>query len=531
MENSKKKKFNNKSRKSNGKESNPKGGRAAYERKDKCDSPEAANDVSWYAQNAQLLADAASIPYSNALGPAVTRNNAGFAHSSVVSTTNTIPGLCAYRIMPIPGIGKDALDPVTVAARNVYSFVRHQNSGHSNYDAPDLMMYMLGMDQAYIWWSFMVRLYGVARLYTQKNRYYPSVLIKAMGVDFDDIIGNLANLRAFINVYATKMSTMRVPNTMAFFKRHLWLFQNIYLDKPMDKSQTYLFVPDGYYKVNVTGSNGTQLDYTRLVSTLKLADIINVANEILEPLYRNEDFNIMSGDILKAYGADKVYGFLAIPEDFTVMPAYSEEVLSQIHNATILNASELTNTSITQNTAIGGGEIIFQPHFTGLNAGFDMDQFLNLYKTDITPGDTMVATRLKCYASRVADTQNMFTEWVVESAGTELVTKATIYTIGTNGEASTSDYFTNSMLITSSSDPSAYLNNNLNVVTPLSIGSVFDWVPIMTAWTVTQADTNYTVTGSLIFGDLQNYTTLSNTTFTKMNTTALLSMFNIPYMG
>lgn len=86
------------------------------------------NDPSWYAADATLMRDAASIPFSWSVG---TTLDIGVDENYVV------PGICAIDTVPSFGYSTDTTSPLNIAARSMYSFIRHANSGSANYDAPD----------------------------------------------------------------------------------------------------------------------------------------------------------------------------------------------------------------------------------------------------------------------------------------------------------------------------------------------------------------------------------------------------------
>lgn len=136
------------------------------------------NDPRWYAQNPQLLRDTASFPYSWPLG-----NKLNLGQHAPEINKGSIPGIMGIYTAPTFGWADNPNSPINVAARNVYSYVRHANSGHANYDAPDLMLYLCAMDSIYSYLSYLKRVYGVVSTYSYTNRYYPKAVIQAMHVD------------------------------------------------------------------------------------------------------------------------------------------------------------------------------------------------------------------------------------------------------------------------------------------------------------------------------------------------------------
>lgn len=327
-----------------GKHSKKKG--KSYNNSDERRVQKAINDVAWYSKNPQLLKDAASIPFSNIQGldlhlPGLEAGGKEYL--------DKLPGLMTFPVTPSYGVTGYDSSAVNVAAQNIYSYVRHQNSGHTNYDVPDLFMYLAAMDQMYSYHAELTRIYGLMRYYNGYNRYVGRYLVHALGYDYDDLMVNLAGFRYLINQFAIKLSSLAVPAIMPIVDRHRWMYSNIYMDKANLKAQLYAFVPHYYGQYiepnNVAVSVNTPYAYLAAVSgeadanTLPYGWTVNAIalriNGFMENLLGSEDIGIMSGDILKAYGAGSCYMVNALNEDYVVAPVYvPDPVLQQIHNLT-----------------------------------------------------------------------------------------------------------------------------------------------------------------------------------------------------
>lgn len=324
------------------------------------------NDWKWYAQNEQLLRDTASYSYNTPLGSIVRRTVTGDQPVDYAG----VPGVMAIYTTPAYGNSNSAVSPLNVAIRNIYSFVRHANSGHTNYDAPDLGIYMMAMDNIYSFMAYLRRIYGVVMTYSYTNKYYPVAVTNAMGVDFEDVHTHLADFRAMINSFAVKVGSMCIPSSMSVFARHMWMYEGYYTDTDQNKAQTYLYVPTGFYAYRMRNKlveegvydTSGMLYYKPLtpfgalseqsrstpgntnyasqevanMRLLRVEDLHQYGEALLEPVLRSEDMNIMSGDILKAFGSNGIYMIPMIPESYVVVPTYSREVLDQINNCTLI---------------------------------------------------------------------------------------------------------------------------------------------------------------------------------------------------
>ena len=447
------------------------------------------NDPAWYALNPQLLKDAASFPYAWPLGNKLSVGKHGWNINE-----GSLPGIMVMNWVPTIGYSSDGTSPVNVASINTYTKVRHDNSGHANYDHADYMMYLLAMDSVYAFHSWMRRVYGCMLTYSNTNRYYPRAIVKAMGVDFDDLQGNLADFRQYINTYAIKASALAVPAKMSFMTKHYWMSEGLYYDSQQDKPQTYLFNPLGFYQFTLSAGetpHGT-LQFKQMfgigdpenASLLgpicagcmagkpwKLADFIAYGDGLLAPIISDEDFGIMSGDTLKSFGIGGCYTLPVTEETYTVIPSYSSEVLDQIQNATFIGMPDVDSMTIDQDINIGAGWILADPKFThpwvdsasgaelpGQNA-FLVNRFVTFEHGDIRPENTMEATRWTNISVEVTDVNTR--EYRVPTIGSEVMCTGNIcYFRKRPGTNSMVPAFTPPIFVSMNADATFYTTGN-----------------------------------------------------------------------
>lgn len=411
------------------------------------------NDWRWYAQNEQLLKDSSSFPYSWPLG-----NKLNLGVNAPEVNKGSLPGVMALWVTPTFGWSDNPNSPVNIAARNIYSYVRHANSGHANYDAPDLMLYLCAMDSIYSYLAYLKRIYGVISTYSYTNRYYPKAVITAMMVDYDDIQRNLADFRGFINSFAVKVGSMCIPASMSYMAKHMWMFSGLYYDSDQAKAQTYLFVPGCLYRYALDEDGAGMLEGFNLSleyitahhSDVTTPGVINfenlrkIADDMLNPILRSEDMNIMSGDILKAFGPAGIYKVDGIGETYTVLPSYEPEVLDQIQNASMMgyvkfaghgNMKQAGALKLSQDSSKGW--LVSTPLFEH-PYGFDLadeenpgqnvfisDRIVTFEHSDITPANTMEATRMCNIACEYSKEHT--DSYEVHTLGSEVVSHARIY--------------------------------------------------------------------------------------------------------
>ena len=510
------------------------------------------NDASWYMRYPELANDASKIPFTTPLGkyPKI-GVNAENSNVTFGKEAFSVPGIMTVNWFPTIGQSTQENSPINVVSREVYSFIRHANSGHSNYDAPDLMMYILAMDSLYSFYASMVRAYGVMMLYSGMNRYMPRVLVESFGFDFDDLSMNLTQFRWLINQVAYKLTAMYVPSGMSYFERHIWMNSGVYLDSSSYKAQTYAFVQDAYYKYSAVAANNyvAKLEYTPVPEKLTVSKCADFVNSLLNPILADEDMNIISGDMLRAFGAENLFTVSPISEDYVVVPSYSQEVLSQIQNLTIMGEPDTK-----KSTGVGEKADIIQrikvDNFTpgiyqelaftkygGINLNANrvvancmyyttFDKFVTMLSDNPSSDEIMVASRLTNIANifgietyttgndTTGQTYHLQAAYGCDSLSTEVVIKMMIYTMDSDNK------------LVSRSVNQYWLNGESDCE-ELSEISAFDWHPTVYIMDKDSNNEKGTVAKGMLL-ETNNFTTLDISDLGRLHETALISEFYIP---
>lgn len=312
------------------------------------------NDPAWYSVNPELLKDSAQFPYSWPIGTTI---NFGTTISTNTANIPTkliqdgaglnIPGVLNLWLVPSFGKSTAPDSALNLASRQLYTYVRHVNSGSANYDPNDLLMYVASMSSVYAMINFLQRLYGITGLYAQRNRYLPKYLVNAQGVNYESIASNLADFRYRLNLLINKASSFAVPANVTYFKRQAFNFANVYTEGESIKDQMYLQTPARMFKFSLDGDGAGQMDcvvtpmYSHYLQNptplATIDDLFNFADSLIEPLLSSEDFGIMNGDILKAYGREGILSLTSVNEEYVVVPKFDLAFLEQIKNATVLS--------------------------------------------------------------------------------------------------------------------------------------------------------------------------------------------------
>lgn len=508
----------------------------------KKDEPDSAvakekfNDASWYVSREQIAKDVASLSFNNALGAPSDIDFVRDEYTTNSSYTLNVPGIYTILTVPTMGYSTDGSSPINIAAKNIYSWVRHQNSGHSNYDSPDLMMYLGAMDSVYAAIAYLMRIYGVARVFSQTNRYIGDALLDSMGVNPNEVRANLADFRSYINMVITKASAFCTPNMMTLYRRHFWMYSGVYKDEDITKSQLYMYRPAALWQYEETDGAG-RLQTIPFISSLSeggdifaasvsLATLRTTIDGMLSKLTASEDINIMSGDILKAYGREGLWVLGLINEDYVTLPVYSAEVLEQIHNTTLVGrrpTRDATSSSTTwaytwdafnvyQNPNVGDGALLCNPQIVG-SKHLGYAKLLDMMMEDPSPEDVLVATRNTVMGTpMLCGTTGSYQ--VVTSLNTfasDIALYAVISTLN-NG---------NYQKVAITGGDTNYGADLINTI------SRFKQAPLL--YSMSGASSANYMTD--IVGELNNYTVIDWNDLNKMHESAILAMLGVPFYG
>lgn len=510
------------------------------------------NDVSWYTLNTNILNSAATFPFALPLG---SKFNVSINDPQSGTRLESIPGVCAINFMPTIGIATDANSPINVASRAIYTFVRHANSGSKVYDAPDLMMYLVAMDSLLMLHAYIRRIYGVVSEFSPLNRYYARGLLTAMGVDPDNMFANAAQLRYLVNMTAVRIGQLCVPNSMSYYARHQWMCEGMYLDGTANQSQTYVYVPYGFYQYVIDEETKVGKLQFRTRTGLGMKDgtitsLQNAVNTLLNAVLQQEDCGIMSGDILKAFGENGIMKLSVMPDNYFILPVLNYEVLSQIENSVAVGHPQVSGPisyDIEQATAIGTGYLTqsfsFPAKYTPLTTGspsFNLGRIankpylMNFHKGEVSPGDVMVASRLlPTFATYSGgDTFDLL------AYGSELVISYMYYKFNDEVSYGTTNWngVTNSDLSYMEgfnvTPETVNLTETADVLTAynytceyLPVVSQFDWHPLV--WTQSSVS-NYTMRPMM---DLENFSLFSSENLQRLHEVAMLAEFSVSEAG
>lgn len=324
--------------------------------KGKRESRKRENDPSWYTRVPNLVPIAANFPFGAAVGTRVnlvypnTIDGDGNLTQAFTSSLQSAPGIMTIHYVPTIGsVEEQSTSAINMAAIQLFAYQRSRNSRSASYDAPDLMMYFLAMRSAYALYAKMVRIYGTMNLASPLSRYLPVALVKAQGVDYDDLMTNMAQFHYLVNQFAYKLGQLNMPAGMSVIDRNIWLNSNIFMDSSTPKSQIYLYDQSVFHRYSEANENTAATlipkyweDFAaNKTKGMTVSEMSTLVTDILQPLLESEDIGTISADILKAYGLENCISVSPIAENYMVMPTWSKEVLSQIENTWLAGSTRI----------------------------------------------------------------------------------------------------------------------------------------------------------------------------------------------
>lgn len=508
------------------------------------------NDVAWYTLDPTILKDAASYPFSNPVGSA-------YQNASLMCGA---PGIMVIEYEPNYGESDSASSPINLAAMKFYAFVRQANSGSKNYESSDLMMYFMAVTNLYSALAHFRRCYGLLGTYSNYNKYLGKTLINALGMDYTVMRANQADLRRQFNTLVDQINmALHIPVGLKVSERHVFCNSGVFVDSPGRKFQIYVLKQKHYFQFDAaTYSSGSALIGTYPetngetlynVRTVDPYDYLDWVEGLVSNLVGNEDINIMSGDILKAYGESGCYKLGYLEEDYTTPFLNDVMMLSQIHNIQsnynptapmvwrtgIPKTGESTKEAYnTIPTVVQSNNVIINKPYVGSKddlgntTALRIDLLLDIPVESPTPADVMESTRLMTMADP-NDTMNgpngegdtPIIMWGI-IAGSEIVTSLKVVTTFFNGTNKTYEpawWNSATVNICDKNDVHSYTDYVTDYVRAFS---AFNWHPLLVITNSTGANVDSYI------GDISNFTILTKINIDSLHSAAIYGEFDVP---
>nr|UVJ88918.1 putative capsid protein [Picobirnavirus sp.] len=274
--------------------------------------------------------------------------------------------------------------------------------GLNAYQASDIAIIIAATIELFILIARIERVYGVINYYAVNNRTLPYALLNAMGVSdtlADNIRDNLSDFRYAINNLIRRAQNVCIPKDLSVLLDKIALFGYVYKDHDSAKAQSIVFdcFETGIYMGDLTDTGGGIVFKDTSFSDLTAYDeIITYLRESVSALVEDSDVLRIYSDFLSYLDPSQFMTLIPLPEEYCVIPVYSEEILHKVHN---YYSTDIYHTidEDAETWAFNSGKVIVQEMIpTGLT--FKTGYSINDGYRKIVQKDNVVHTRLCAYS-------------------------------------------------------------------------------------------------------------------------------------
>lgn len=522
------------------------------------------NDINDFLKNPILVQAAGSVPVAPIVG-------------MKVGKLDPVPGIMVFPWVPnfgtfapggtrkydIGGVETPfSLPPFAInqAADTTYSFLVHANSRNYSYNSADLFILIMAGSQVFAAIECMKRAYGLVKRYVEHNTYMPDSLLRAMGFDPEDMRRNFSRMWFDINLLITQSRQIWIPTTFPFVSRWIDMNSEVYKDAEGQYAQMYLFVQNVFYRYSEVGSKTggclvpAKYSYTTAAGvvdegTIRPGTTVNnnymvwtweqwmsMIQNMIGHLVNSEDRGIIYGDLLNAYGAERILALPEIAADYAIEPVYTPEISMQIENMLGYSGKlpdywgQIENRIVPMYANVPTGSV-------SITNGGMANWCLNFHTTtQPTPEMFLLATRFQTLGLRAAVVPILDTDtgeitsgkmWIPEAAGSEIIGEIQMIVEPLRTSA-TEGVYTIRQVSSTSNWYDQYIQT-------------FDWHPFKSAQvtgsvsvpTQDQADTGAHLTAQIanagtLFGDFDMYAEMQWEMLQRIDDVAFLSLFDVP---
>lgn len=271
--------------------------------------------------------------------------------------------------------------PIEYVMNDLYAKVRAANAGASNnITKATQMLYVLAVDSIVTHLVQAKRFLRCVKTFMNTNRYSGKALAAAsLGVVLtvvEDAANNYSDYVTRLNyIIAQFNSSVNVPNLFSFIEARATMANDVYVDSTSENAN-FIVYRTGI--LMVTNDDGVALEQSNLAGNLSVwLDAIEGA---LGKLLILEPFNIVNGDLLKAFGAENMIQVLPLELGEIQEPIYSEEINDRINNTIVTPLlGSIGVLSTTDGNALYQGDLS-KPyiHVTATGASANLDSYKDL---------------------------------------------------------------------------------------------------------------------------------------------------------
>lgn len=419
-------------KKRNVKEYKPRNKKTEFSEKEYMSSRCPGNDFAWYNKNPQLLTSAGSLIFSRRYGDLYkSLSYAGSNYTINNSGNRSVAGVMRAVYYPFVAAEGTEADPINIAAKNIYTWLRHKNSGAKVFEQSDVIQVLLSSGSVKAALEFAKKLLRCVASYSAVNRFAMRHIIPYTDAEFTNMVSNLANYTARLNMLIAKATSIIIPKDIPLFSRWKWLSANVFKDDQLQKCSYYTFQPEVLWHYDWANHKCT----TSSLLTSTFASLLSAIETEINNLLSYDDYGTISGDILKAYGEGNIDVTTGMNLGEIQDPTYDMDAVNQFKNMVVAQHtydyeidqvsanSQLLHTVCTTSavqTALPGKFVYDGSSDSPVDAGFTYLPKLVVSSDHPTVEECVEQTRLS-YVIKTADVNGDIRYYLPE-VGTEVIT-------------------------------------------------------------------------------------------------------------
>lgn len=523
------------------------------------------NDPAYYKKFIKELDRYVNLPVYQRLG--IEPWSPDFIAKGKAANRARVPGI--MRIDWIPSIGYQSSSatqwqtPINQGlARTKEQILKSNSRSNVSYEGADIGLNLFCTADIFTLTLTIEQALRAYQTYKGDNAYLAKALITAMLVDYDDLVGNVADYRKRLIAIKTRInSSIVAPADISLYARRLYIAGNIFVDREGDKiKQIYFYHQVHYHALSNTGANTSVLEHN-VPKTLN--ELFQYLELMISRIVDNPDFVEMYADLRSA-----VSNLISMDTNFgaddTLAFNYDENNRQQIHNIKtwpLIQYGDYESEIISSHWHIGidsngylyqgssspGDRDILVPQGSGMSeaqiknigawlelnftrAALSNDNvkdkhLFDCFGTKEITGDDMLEITRGTFTIQRPILSGGYLYCVIEDSSSEFFTGYKIYTIEENDTLHKYDGSTHMLSITSSTTDGPIPQDFAYFV---ALYTKFDWAPMTTCYKLTtnsEAVTNLR-NAEVQFAnvsDLDQSFTISDNDLLQLNQACILS--------
>lgn len=309
------------------------------------------NDVTYYYSDPNVLASVTNFSFTEFLGVDAELGSVFNDPTDVrpVTLTESVNNIIAIRlnpsVQPTAKSGATGAEAINSVALRNYTNLTAGNGKTSNYAPSDPMIAIFAIGSAVSMYSHIKRAFNSYSLVNQRNRDYPELLFRAMGIDWADFKANIANYRDQFNLLVCQFDKIPMFNDIKYLDKCLHLYEFIYVDEDSPLAQTYLFTPNSVWELDEAyDPNGSGLVtvplYTSSIRERSMAELLEIFASQIIKLTTSSTLNQVYSDILRLMsngkGSPFILNTIPLTPDPNFGPIINDEIRHWVNNMMIV---------------------------------------------------------------------------------------------------------------------------------------------------------------------------------------------------